>query len=289
MNPCRPIKQSASSEDHHIAANLYSPDVRAPAPVVVVCHGAGGWKEDLEELCQCLSGAGYAALALDMSGHGESEGPRWYLDMPQWSRDISAAIDFAESSPKLDAARVAVWGFSSGGTAMYEAALKDSRIKVLIGLDATISSQGIPWGARLFLGALHGLGKIKKRLTGRDLRLDIHKAIQAGEVIGNPELNRACLNDARTLEPYRDYPFPGGSQGWFIDTYRRIDKISVPTLIIWGEADKLDPVSSAHLTDRLLTCEKRLEIIPGNGHIGYRDVNKSRVFDATIDWLNAHL
>ena len=34
------------------------------------------------------------------SGHvrpGESEGPRWYFDMPQWSRDISAAIDFSES------------------------------------------------------------------------------------------------------------------------------------------------------------------------------------------------
>ena len=287
MSSCQSV--SFSSGNHRIAANLYPPDFRAPAPVVVVCHGAGGWKEDLEELCQCLSGAGYAALALDMSGHGESEGPRWYLDMPQWSRDISAAIDFAESCPELDATRVAVWGFSSGGTAMYEAALKDSRIKVLIGLDATISSQGIPRGARVFLGTLHGLGKIKKRLTGRDLRLDIHKAIQAGEVIGDPELNRACLNDARTLEPYRDYPFPGGSQGWFIDTYRRIDKISVPTLTIWGEADALDPVNSAYQTDRMLTCEKRLEIITGNGHIGYRDVNKARVFDATIDWLSAHI
>lgn len=76
---------------------------------------------------------------------------------------------------------------------MYEAALRDSRIKVLIGLDATISSQGIPLDARLFLGALHALGKINKRLAGRDLRLDIHKAIQAGEVIGDPELNWAYL------------------------------------------------------------------------------------------------
>ena len=63
----------------------------------------------------------------------------------------------------------------------------------------------------------------------------------------------------------------------------------MPTLIIWGEADQLDLVSSAHQSNSLLTCQKRLEIIPGNGHIGYRDVNKERVFDATIDWLSAHL
>ena len=285
------IFQSVSfySANHRIAANLFVPDDQGPAPVVVVCHGAGGWKEDFEELCQCLSGSGYAALALDMSGHGESEGPRWYLDMPQWARDISAAIDFAESRPELDATRVAIWGFSSGGTAMYEAALNDSRIKVLIGLDATISSQGIPWVAKLVLGALHVFGKIKKLLTGRDLRLDIHEAIKAGEVIGDPKLNRAYVHDSRTLEPYRDYPFPGGSQGWFIDTYRRINQIPIPTLIIWGEVDELDPVSSAYQTDRLLKCEKRLEIIPGNGHVGYRDINKARVFDATVSWLNARL
>ena len=277
------------SDNQRIAANLFAPDNREPAPVVIVCHGAGSWKEDLVELCQCLSEAGYAALALDMSGHGESEGPRWYLDMTQWSRDITAAIDFVDNRPELDVSRIAVWGFSSGGTAMYEAALKDPRIKVLIGLDATISSQGIPWGAKLVLGSLHLLGRLKIMLTGRDLRLDIHAAIQSGKVISDPEVNKACLNDARTLEPYRDYPFPGGSQGWFIDTYRRIQQITQPTLIIWGEADELDPVASAYQTDRLLQCEKRLEIIPKNGHMGYRDINKSRVFAATLAWLKSHL
>lgn len=275
-------------DNQRLAANLFLPDSKVPTPVVVVCHGAGGWKEDLEPLCRVLSEAGYAALALDMSGHGESEGSRWSLDMSQWSLDISAAIDYAESRAELDATRLAVWGFSSGGTAMYEAALKDLRIKTLIGLAATISSKGIPWGARLVLGTLHALGVIKKRLTGCDLRLDIHKAIQSGVVVSDPELNRACLNDARTLEPYRDYPFPGGSQGWFIDTYRRIDKIRVPTLILWGEADELDPVSSAHQTHRLLQCEKKLVIIQGNGHMGYRDIHNAEVFAETLAWLQSH-
>ena len=126
-------------------------------------------------------------------------------------------------------------------------------------------------------------------LTGRDLRLDMHAAIRSGKVVSDPKLNSDYLNDPRTLEPYRNYPFPGGSQGWFIDTYRRIHRITAPTLIIWGEADELDPVTSAYHTDRLIQCEKRLEIIPGNGHIGYRDTNKQRVFEVSVSWLSSHL
>jgi Dienelactone hydrolase and related enzymes len=149
---------SFNSDGNRIAGNLFLPDAQRSVPLVVVCHGAGGWKEDFEELGDVLAGAGYAALTIDMRGHGQSEGPRWYLDMCQWSQDISAAIDFAASRPEIDLHHIAVWGFSSGGTAMYEAALRDSRIKVLVGLDATISSQGIPWSAKLVLGCLHLFG-----------------------------------------------------------------------------------------------------------------------------------
>ena len=85
------------------------------------------------------------------------------------------------------------------------------------------------------------------------------------------------------------FQFPGGSQGWFIDTYRRVHQVHIPTLIIWGKVDELDPVSSAYQADRLLKCEKRQEIIPGNGHLGYRDINKASVFDATVSWFNARL
>jgi uncharacterized protein len=287
MANCQSV--SFNSEGYRIAGNLFLPDAQRSVPLVVVCHGAGGWKEDFKQLCEVLAGAGYAALAIDMRGHGQSEGPPWYLDMCQWSQDISAAIDFADSRPEIDSHRIAVWGFSSGGTAMYEAALRDSRIKVLVGLDATISSQGIPWSAKLVLGCLHLFGQLKKMLTGRDLRLDIRSAIQAGKVISDPELNRACLNDPKTLEPYYDYPFPGGSQGWLIDTYRRIHLIRQPTLILWGEADELDSVASAHHTYQLLRCEKRLKIIPENGHMGYRDINRSDVFKLTLAWLDTHL
>lgn len=277
------------SEGEQISATLWLPEMSIRHPLVIVCHGAGGWKEDFDEICTFFARSGFAVMALDMRGHGQSEGTRWCLDMTQWAQDISSAIDYAERRSEIDAKRVGVWGFSSGGTAMYEAAVRDPRIKVLVGLDATISSSGMPLLATAVLGFLHGVGLVHKGLTGRDLRLDISRSIQAGQVVTNPTLNQAYLKNPRTLAPYREYPFPGGSQGWFISTYKRLSQVAVPTLILWGEKDDLDPVTSAEETYRRLRCSKQLEIIPENGHMGYVDINKSRVFEASISWFNTHL
>ncbi len=83
MANCQSV--SFNSEGYRIAGNLFLTDAQRSVPLVVVCHGAGGWKEDFKQLCEVLAGAGYAALAIDMRGHGQSEGPPWYLDMCQWS------------------------------------------------------------------------------------------------------------------------------------------------------------------------------------------------------------
>lgn len=278
------------SEGDQISASLWLPEMSIRLPLVIVCHGAGGWKEDFDELCIFFARSGFAVMALDMRGHGQSEGTRWCLDMTQWAQDISSAIDYAERRSELMLNGRVYGAFHPvERRCMYEAAMRDPRIKVLVGLDATISSSGMPLLAKAVLGFLHGVGLVHKGLTGRDLRLDISRAIQAGQVLTNPTLNQAYLQNPRTLAPYREYPFPGGSQGWFINTYKRSSQVAVPTLILWGEKDDLDPVTSAEETYRRLRCSKQLEIIPENGHMGYVDINKSRVFDASISWFSTHL
>ena len=65
--------------------------------------------------------------------------------------------------------------------------------------------------------------------------------------------------------------------------------IRVPTLVIWGEDDKLDPVSTGEELHKRLTCEKKLIVVPGNGHVGHLDRNRHEVFRVTSDWLSKHL
>ena len=48
--------------------------------------------------------------------------------------------------------------------------------------------------------------------------------------------------------------------------YRRIHRISAPTLLIWGAQDKLvDPVYAEEFTSRLR--DSRLELVEGAGHL----------------------
>jgi hypothetical protein len=38
-----------------------------------------------------------------------------------------------------------------------------------------------------------------------------------------------------------------------------------------------------------LTCPKGLSIIPGNGHMGHRDLNRAAVFNLTAQWALTYL
>jgi pimeloyl-ACP methyl ester carboxylesterase len=74
-----------------------------------------------------------------------------------------------------------------------------------------------------------------------------------------------------------------------VDTIKRVHLITVPTLVMHGEDDKVDPVETAHLLFGALRCVKRLCIVPGNGHLGHMDRNKNVVMELTVDWALSHL
>ena len=66
-----------------LAGILFLPSGDERAPAIIVCHGAGEYKENYFEMCERLCEKGVATLAIDMHGHGESGGERFYVDMPQ--------------------------------------------------------------------------------------------------------------------------------------------------------------------------------------------------------------
>jgi pimeloyl-ACP methyl ester carboxylesterase len=80
------------------------------------------------------------------------------------------------------------------------------------------------------------------------------------------------------------FPFPGGAEAIFVNTLKRVSNIQVPTLILWGEEDEVDPPKTAQLLFDALCCEKQLHVIPGNGHLGHLDRNKEQVFELTANW-----
>jgi uncharacterized protein len=261
---------------------LFVPESRDPSPALIICHGAGEFKENYFELCELLAKRGVATLAIDMHGHGESSGERYYVEMRQWVADIRAAIDFLLKHPGIDGRRIGAFGLSSGGTAILEAAMIEPRLKALIALDATVRNS-LPFALTFFLKVLVLLGVVKKWVTKHDLRIPLAK-LGGFHLASDPEVDRKLQSDPRSLAAFMAFPFPGGTEAFFVDTLNRVSHITVPTLILWGEDDKLDPPETARLLFDALSCDKKLHIIPGNGHVGHLDRNKDRVFALTADW-----
>jgi len=277
-----------TSQGDNLAGILLLPESDRRVPVLIICHGAGEFKENYLELCELLASRGVGTLAIDMHGHGQSAGARYYVNMLQWVADIQAAIEFLSTHPKVDGNRIGAFGLSSGGTAILEAAMIDPRLKALVALDATVRNS-LPLPMTLFLKLLVGLGKLKKWVTKTDLRLPLAKLAGGFHLASDPDLDRKLRADPRALAAFNSFPFPGAAQAFFVNTLKRVSKIAIPTLVLWGEDDKLDPPETARMLFAALTCKKQLHIIAGNGHVGHLDRHRAKVFSLTADWALENL
>jgi alpha-beta hydrolase superfamily lysophospholipase len=271
-----------NSLNEKMSGMLFIPESAAPLPALVVCHGAGEFKENYFELCEALAARGVATLAMDMHGHGASGGEKYHVNMRQWVPDVSAAIDHLSTRPEIARDRIGAFGLSSGGTAILEAAIVDARLKALIALDATVRNS-LPFALTAFLKSLVWIGAVKKKFTGRDWRVPLAKLSKAN-LASDPAIQKQLLSDPRGLAAFMAFPFPSGADAFFVDTIQRVSQIKAPTLILWGADDKLDPPETAHLLYAALTCEKEVHVIPGNGHVGHLDRNRDQVFALTADW-----
>ena len=279
---------SFESLEETLHGMLFVPEGQGCFPAVLVAHGAGDFKENYFELADYLGQRGIATLAIDLHGHGESGGNRYHVEMREWVPDVRAALDFLSTHPRIDRERLGAFGLSSGGTAILEAALIDSRIKALVLLDATVRDS-LPLTMSLSMRFLNLVGTLKRQLTTRDLHLPLVKLSGDFELASDPDINRRILENERALEPFKAFPLPGAAQAFFVDTINRVGNIHAPTLILWGAEDKIDSPETARLLHAKLTCKKALHIIAGNGHLGHLDRHKEKVFALTCEWLLEHL
>jgi uncharacterized protein len=271
-----------------IVSILFLPDTHKPCPALIMCHGAMDFKENFFEFCQFLAGKGIAALAMDMHGFGESGGDRFHVVIEEWVADIRAALAALQVHRLIDEDRIGAFGFSSGGTAVLECSLIEPGIKALVTLDATVRSIAkIP--ELIAMEVLSAIGRIKRLLTGSSLRISLVSSCRKIEAASDPEVNSSWGKNPRVLEMWSSFPFPGIEESIVVDTIRRMNDVRVPTLVLHGGQDKIDPPDTARLLYGTLTCTKGLHIIEGNGHLGHLDRNKHTVMELTAEWALKHL
>jgi predicted acyl esterase len=105
-----------------IATTLYFPDGAAPAggwPGLLMLHGLGGKRQDLNVLASGYAVHGYAVLAYDARGHGES-GSVVDVDGPAEIGDVRFLLERFRARADVGD-RVGGWGISYGGGALLRA------------------------------------------------------------------------------------------------------------------------------------------------------------------------
>jgi uncharacterized protein len=99
------------------------PVPRPPWPGIVICHGAGSRKENHADFARLAAANGWAAIAFDARGHGESDGEM----SAEAAEDVIAMAELLAGHTGVDRDRVAVRGSSMGGfLAITAAALTPS-------------------------------------------------------------------------------------------------------------------------------------------------------------------
>jgi fermentation-respiration switch protein FrsA (DUF1100 family) len=107
-----------------LVGSLYMPTTGTPPyPAIVLFHGVGGKRQDLDFVAQRFTG-NFVVLAVDARGHGESGG-LVSIDGPNEIADARAWYDFLAQRPGVDPRAIGAWGASLGGGAVLRSLVQD--------------------------------------------------------------------------------------------------------------------------------------------------------------------
>jgi pimeloyl-ACP methyl ester carboxylesterase len=287
--PSGNLVETASSNGHH-TANAYGPSGRSPwldvdwrehqrwvsvagqpvntidlgeGPALVFVHGlSGSWPNWLEQLP--VFADDHRVIALDLPGFGHSPMPHERITISGYARLLDGLLD------ELGTGAATLVGNSMGGFVSAELAIAfPERVERLVLVSpAGISSYRNTRGMRA-LPALHRAERIVSAYTA-------WMASKSDTVTRHPLLRNATLGlvtrhpgrlpAALAAEQLRGAGKPGFVQALEAnldyDFRDRLPEIACPTLIVWGDEDKVLTVRDAAVY---------AELIPGSRKVIYED------------------
>lgn len=90
-------------------------------PLVIMIHGANGYKESMGYLQGLFSNAGFYVISIDLRSHGQRtiEKVTFTDVLTSTGADIDQVIDYAKTNDQIDADNFGMLGFSMGGMICY--------------------------------------------------------------------------------------------------------------------------------------------------------------------------
>jgi pimeloyl-ACP methyl ester carboxylesterase len=237
------------------------------APVLVLIHGSNASLFTWEDWAARLSDA-FRVVSLDLPGHGLTGA----VPSGDYS-DEALTSEVARFADKLNLSRFAIGGNSmGGGVAARFAEEYPQRVTQLILVDAVgmpvRQGEHIPLAFRL--ARIPVLDLILLYVTPRVLVVEgLNDAIVRKSVI-----------DDRMIDLYWDFARMQGTRDATLRRFqaaeddfvaRNAGRITVPTLVLWGEEDRLVPPEAGRLYARAIRGAK-LIVYPETGHLPQEEI-----------------
>jgi len=188
---------------------------REQAPCVLVVPGMDTIKEYMPSpYHNHFRRRGMATLSIDGPGQGESNTRETWVTLDNFERAGSAALDFLETVPGIDAGRIGVYGWSMGSYWGPRIAARDPRVKALAGVMGvylqkdTIFRQAKPAYRHnyMYMSNLHdedAFDAMAEQMTLEPLARDI----RCPTLLAMGEFDELCpLDDAERLFELLDCP-----------------------------------------------------------------------------------
>lgn len=134
-----PLEVEIAAADGLTLRGLYYPQPES-APGVLLLHMLGRNKESWEGLAAALQAAGFAALAVDLRGHGATGGA---ADWTLARGDTLAMLDFLRRQPNVDPARVGIVGASIGANLALAGCASDAACRAVVALSPGLDYRGV--------------------------------------------------------------------------------------------------------------------------------------------------
>lgn len=126
-----------------LVGDYYIPSGDVPeagAPGVVLLHMLGSNRAAWADLIPPLQEAGYAVLAVDMRGFGETRGR---IDWPLAEADVQTWLDWLRTQDGVDPARVSLVGASIGSNLALRGMANDPAVVTAVALSPGLDYQGV--------------------------------------------------------------------------------------------------------------------------------------------------
>lgn len=266
--------QWVSPEKKSIFAQSWTPE-KIGANTILLVHGLGEHCGRYERWAELFTEKGFNVLALDLQGHGKSEGKRGHVKSIEKYLDEIDLL-FSEGKKLFPESKFVLYGHSMGGNLVLNHVIRRNHpMAALIVTSPWLKLTNPP--ADVLVSIVSFLKKIFPSFT-------IPNGLNADDISHDPEVARNYVSDPLNHNKI--------SLRLFYEVYQsglyalsNVYKINYPFLLMHGTADNICSPKASEASVQNTTKRTRLKLWEGQYHELQNELIYKEVFNYVIEWL----